>query len=234
MAELYQIVDESGKLKRTLSDGQIVNTSIGNLTGGQIRGFSLGRIIRPDGSFGNSIGDIHKVTIVHITEGQTYVFQPIAASDINNPVMANAQPVVLYTSDISLPNGDVISLAETIAAVRPVGQVLYSATGPQGRVKYVKVTPELHPITGQIINAPTGLVLATPEELVQRAIAGHVIKHAKQQIVNLFHSPAIMDGIVFSDPSTGTGTFYDIATLIAGKLTQSVFLGMLQDMLTYG
>ena len=234
MAELYQIVDESGKLKRTLPDGEIVNTSIANLTGGQIVGFSLSRVVHPDGSYGKSVGDIHKVTIVHITEGQTYVFQPLSASDLNNPAMANSQPVVLYTADVSLPNGDIIAVGETMAAVRPVGQVLYVDTAKQGRSRYVKVTPELHPTTGMITNAPTGLTLATPEELVQRAIAGHIIKHAKTQILNQFHSPAMVDGVVFQEPSGGTGSFYDIATMIAGKLTQSVFIGMLQDMITYG
>lgn len=223
MSELYQIVDESGKLTRTLPDGQIVSSSISELTNGRVRSFALGRVTMRDGSQGRSIRPLEQVTVVHITDGQTYLFRSGQSQQFNDPAYVRGQPVVMYTANVALPNGETIPLAETIAAVRPVGQIVYSNPTKSGAARYIKVTPEIDASTGTVINAPVGLALAPPEELIRNAIAGHIIKHAKQQIIAQFHSPANIEGVQFE-------TFYDLALYLAGQLANTIVSGVMEEL----
>lgn len=225
MAELYTIEDQTGKLSRQLPTGEIVKTTLANLTLGKVQGFSMGRLVMGDGSRGRKVGSIEDMRIVHIKEGQTYLFRKGDPRTFNDPSQAYGQPVVLYSQNVALPNGEHIPLAETIAAVRPSGAVVYVDTSRPQTKRYVKVVPELDPVTEKITNAPVNMALATPEELINNAIAGHLFKHAKQQIVGLFHSPANVDGIQFE-------SFYDMALYIASQIASTITTGVMEDIVT--
>lgn len=176
MPEIYTGEPGQDLFRYTTPQGDVVEQGLETITGGKFKIFGRGIYNTETNRFEGSIPLARPATVVKTDQGSVFIINNIDTGEINAQTRIDQQQGFAFEGQITMPDGSIAGVDLPFVALNALGKLTVILDPGTAQERFGYLTPEYDPLTQALTNLPLNAIIADPEALTERALAGALLK----------------------------------------------------------